>query len=145
MCDVRVQKCLILQHEQRDWIAGEITMKAEEIFKKSVEAMKEILTPAEMTASLQRAKKRTEEDNLDLLTRERENINGLVRKIADGSDKEIAPSVPQELTDAMVLRYLRNRDMFMKTFPNGIDDISPEPIAIWAAIMISPRDDAPPL
>ena len=120
-------------------------MKAEEIFKKSVEVMKEILTPAEMTASLQRAKKRTEEDNLDLLTRERENINGLVRKIADGSDKEIAPSVPQELTDAMVLRYLRNRDMFMKTFPNGIDDISPEPIAIWAAIMISPRDDAPPL
>jgi hypothetical protein len=41
----------------------------------------------------------------------------------------------------MVLRYLRNRDIFMKTFPDGIDDIDPDPVAIWAAIMISPMDE----
>lgn len=118
-------------------------MKAEEIFKRSVQAMKEILTPEEMTASLQRAKKRTEEETLDLLSRERENINELVRGIADGSKGEIVNSVPQELIDAMVLRYFRNRDIFMKTFPDGIDNISLEPVVLWAAIMISPRDDDP--
>jgi vacuolar-type H+-ATPase subunit H len=120
-----------------------MTMKAEEIFNRSVQVMKEILTPEEMTASLQRAKKRTEEENQELLNRQRENINELVRKIADGSKGKLVESVPQELIDALVMRYLRNRDIFMKTFPDGIDDISQEPVTLWAAIMISPRDDAP--
>lgn len=105
--------------------------------------MKEILPSAEMTASLQRARNRTEEENLGLLAREREKINELVRKIADGFDRKTIDALPLELIDAMVLRYLRNRDMFMKTFPDGIDDISSEPIALWAALMVSPRDDAP--
>ena len=50
---------------------------------------------------------------------------------------------PMELLDAMVLRYLKNRDIFMKTFPEGIDDINPDPFSLWAAIMISPQDDKP--
>jgi hypothetical protein len=120
-------------------------MKAEEIFETSVKVMKEIVSAPEMSASVQRAKKRTEEENVGLLIKERENINELVRKMADGPDRELLQSVPQELIDAMVLRYLKNRDIFMKTFPNGIDDIDPEPIALWAAIMISPQDDAPVL
>ena len=118
-------------------------MKAEEIFEKSVKVMKEILTPEGMIASIKRAKIRTEEENLGLLIKERENINELVRKITDGNDRELLQSVPMELLDAMVLRYLKNRDIFMKTFPEGIDDINPDLFMLWAAIMISPQDDKP--
>ena len=118
-------------------------MKAEEIFETSVKVMKEILSASEMSASLQRARKRTEEENVGLLIKERENVNELVRKIAEGHDRELLKSAPEELIDAVVLRYMKNRDIFMKTFPNGIDDINPEPVALWAAIMISPRDDCP--
>ena len=118
-------------------------MKAEEIFEKSVKVMKEILTSEGMIASINRAKNRTEEDNLGLLIKERENINELVRNIAEGHDKELLQSVPMELLDAMVMRYLKNREIFMKTFPGGIDGINPEPFSLWAAIMISPQDDKP--
>ena len=118
-------------------------MKAEEIFEKSVKVMKEILTPAGMIASINRAKNRTEEENVALLTKERENINELVRKVAEGHGRELLKTVPMELLDAMVLRYLKNRDIFMKTFPEGIDDINLDPFSLWAAIMISPRDDKP--
>ena len=117
-------------------------MKAEEIFEKSVKVMKEILTPEGMIASINRAKNRTEKENLGLLIKERENINELVREIAEGG-RELLQSVPMELLDAMVLRYLKNRDIFMKTFPEGIDNINPEPFSLWAAIMISPQDDKP--
>jgi len=118
-------------------------MKAEEIFEKSVKVMKEILTAEGMKASINRAKNRTEEENVGLLIKERENINELVRKIAEGNDRELLQSVPMELLDAMVLRYLKNRDIFMKTFPEGIDDINPDLFMLWAAIMISPQDDKP--
>ena len=120
-------------------------MKAEEIFEKSVKVMKEILTAEGMKASIQRAKNKTEEENVGLLIKERENINELVRKIAEGHDLELLQTVPTELIDAMVLRYLKNRDIFMKTFPAGIDDINPDPYSLWAAIMISPQDDKPVL
>jgi len=105
--------------------------------------MKQIVSPAEMIASIRRAKKRTEEDNLNLLVRERENINEVVRKIAEGGAKDVLHSFPPELTDAMVVRYLKNRDIFMKTFPGGIEEINPDPLLLWAAIMISPQDDNP--
>ena len=118
-------------------------MKAEEIFEKSVKVMKEILTSEGMKASINRAKNRTEEENLGLIIKERENINELVRKIADGSDLELLQTAPLELLDAMVLRYLKNREIFMKTFPKGIDDIDPDLFSLWAAIMISPQDDKP--
>jgi len=118
-------------------------MKAEEIFEKSVKVMKEILTSEGMKASINRAKNRTEEENLGLLIKERENINELVRKIAEGHDREILQAVPMELLDAMVLRYLKNREIFMKTFPEGIEGINPDPFLLWAAIMISPQDDKP--
>jgi len=119
-------------------------MKAEEIFEKSVKVMKEILTAEGMKASIQRAKNKTEEENVGLLIKERENINELVRELAEGN-RELLQSVPMELLDAMVLRYLKNRDIFMKTFPAGIDDINPDPYSLWAAIMISPQDDKPVL
>ncbi len=118
-------------------------MKAEEIFEASVKVMKEILSAPEMNASIQRARNRAEDENVGLLIKERENVNELVRKIAEGHDRELLKSAPGELKDAMVLRYLKNRDIFMKTFPNGIEDISPDPFTLWAAIMISPQDDSP--
>ena len=118
-------------------------MKAEEIFKKSVQVMKEILTPEGMKASINRAKNRTEEENLGLLIKERENINELVRKIAEGYGLELLKTASTELLDAMVLRYLKNREIFMKTFPDGIDDIDQDLFSLWAAIMISPQDDKP--
>jgi len=118
-------------------------MKAEEIFEKSVKVMKEILTSEGMIASINRAKNRTEEENLGLLMKERENINELVRKIAEDPDRELLQSVPVELVDALVLRYLKNREIFMKTFPDGISDINPDAFSLWAAIMISPQDDKP--
>lgn len=118
-------------------------MKAEEIFKISVNVMKEILSSAGMIASINRSKARSEEENLGLLITERENINELVRKIADGFDKKLIETSPQNLLDAMVLRYLKNREIFMKTFPNGLDDINPDPFLLWAAIMITPQDNNP--
>ncbi len=118
-------------------------MKAEEIFEKSVKVMKEILTPEGMIASIKRAKIRTEEENNDLLIKEREKINELVRKIAEDQDRSLLQSASMALLDAMVLRYLKNRDIFMKTFPEGIDNIDPDPYFLWAAIMISPQDDKP--
>jgi len=30
----------------------------------------------------------------------------------------------------------------MQTFPDGIEEIDPDPAAIWGAIMISPQDEA---
>jgi hypothetical protein len=117
-------------------------MKAEEIFARSVTFMKELMTPKGVTDAMARAKNRTAEENLGLLLWERENINEMVRKIVDaGGSSRALEGVPQELTDAMVIRYLRNRDIFMKTFPEGIEGIDPDPVSIWAAIMISPRDE----
>jgi len=112
-------------------------------FEASVKVMKQIVSPAEMIASIGRAKKRTEEENLKLLAGERENINEAVRKLAEGGAKDVLQSFPPELTDALVLRYLKNRDIFMKTFPDGIEEINPDPLLLWAAIMISPQDDNP--
>jgi hypothetical protein len=118
-------------------------MEAEEIFKASVKVMKEILPAPEMNASIKRSRTRTAEENSGLLLKERENVNELVRKIAYGKDRELLKSAGTDLIDALVLRYLNNREVFMKTFPKGIEDIDPEPFSLWAAIMISPRDDAP--
>jgi hypothetical protein len=117
-------------------------MKSEEIFEASVKIMKEVISSSGMTASIQRARNRTEEENLSLLKKHRENINELVRKIAEGQVVEMT-KVQMDLLDAMVLRYLKNREVFMKTFPDGIEDVSPDPLLLWAAIMISPEDDTP--
>jgi hypothetical protein len=117
-------------------------MTSEEIFRKSVEVMKQLLTSDGMKDAIKRAKGRGEAENAALLTREREKLNELVRKIADaGGSASALEGAREEVVDAMVLRYLRNRDIFMKTFPEGIDDIDPDPVAIWAAIMISPMDE----
>jgi len=119
-------------------------MKAQEIFESSVKVMKMLLAKDEMMESIRRAKERGEEGNTRLLDRERENVNELVRRIVEGTDpRESLKAVPQERLDAVVVRYLRNREIFMKTFPQGIEDIDPDPLAIWAAVMISPGDEKP--
>jgi hypothetical protein len=117
-------------------------MKSEEIFKKSVEVMKQLLTSEGMKDAIKRAKGRSEAQNNALLARERGRLNELVWTIADaGGSPSALQGAEADIVDAMVLRYLRNRDIFMKTFPEGIEDIDPDPAAIWAAIMISPMDE----
>jgi hypothetical protein len=117
-------------------------MKSEEIFKKSVEVMKQLLTSDGMKDAIKRAKGRDEAHNAALLLRERRRLNELVCTVADaGGSPSALEGAEADLIDAMVLRYLRNRDIFMKTFPEGIEDIDPDPAAIWAAIMISPMDE----
>jgi hypothetical protein len=119
-------------------------MKAEEIFEAGVRVMKELLTPEGMKAAIVRVNKRTPGENSLLLERERESINELVRKIADaGTTRDVLNGVPQDLLDALVLRYFRNRDVFMKTFPGGIESLDAGPVSVWAATMISPHDDKP--
>ncbi len=117
-------------------------MKAQEIFENSVKVMKMLLARDEMMESIRRAKERGEEGNVHLLDRERENVNKLVRGIVEAKgSREILKSAPQDVRDAVVVRYLRNRELFMKTFPDGIEDIDPDPVAIWASVMISPADE----
>jgi len=119
-------------------------MNAREIFENSVKAMRQILTREEMMESIKRAKERGEEGNLRLLEEERENVNQLVRNIFDGGGSKAATEAKrQEVVDAMVVRYLKNREIFMRTFPDGIEDIDPDPLSIWASIMISPADEMP--
>lgn len=119
-------------------------MKAQEIFESSVKVMKMLLTKDEMMESIRRAKERGEEGNVRLLDKERENVNELVRRIVkDKGPREVLKSLPQERLDAVVVRYIRNREIFMKTFPQGIEDADPDPLSIWAAVMISPGDDKP--
>jgi hypothetical protein len=117
-------------------------MKAQEIFEKSVEAMKQLLAREEMMGSIRRAKDRGEEGNLRLLEEEREHVNELVRKIVDEGGSNAALKAERgEVVDAMVVRYLKNREVFMRTFPDGIEEIDPDPFSIWASIMISPADE----
>jgi hypothetical protein len=117
-------------------------MKAEEIFKATVDVMKKLLDKHAMLASINRAKARSEEENAALVAKEREDVNELVRKIAaSGAPKDALNNVSQDLTDAMVIRYLNNRDVFMKTFPEGIEGVPADPFSLWAAIMISPHDE----
>jgi hypothetical protein len=119
-------------------------MKAEEIFETSVRVMKELLTPGVMRTVIGRIKEHTSEENIALLEKERERINELVRKIADAETTSGALNgVPRDLLDALVLRYFKNRDVFMKTFPEGIESINTGPVSVWAAMMISPGDDEP--
>ena len=119
-------------------------MKADEIFQASVEVMKRLLTPGRVTEAIRRSRDRDAQANVDLLEMERERINELVRRVLDAEDPDVViQQASQGLIDAMVLRYLRNRDVFMKTFPDGIDEVDPDPAALWGAIMISPEDEDP--
>ncbi len=120
-------------------------MRAEEIFEKSVSVMKNLLTPAGVAGSVKRARSRSEGENLAILLRERENINELVRRVVDGGGSgDFMAGVTQDLKDALVMRYLRNRDLFMRTFPDGIEGVDTDSVCVWASIMISPMDEKGP-
>jgi len=117
-------------------------VNTKEIFEATVRIMKDLLTPEGMSEAIRRIKARGEEDISDLLQRERENINDLVVETADrGGSPEALKGVRTELIDALVVRYLRNREVFMKTFPDGIENIETDPVSIWATLMISPADE----
>ncbi len=117
-------------------------MRAEEIFEKSVSVMKGLLTPAGVSESLKRARTRSEEENRALLLKERENINEWVRRAVDAKGSgDVLAGTSQDLRDALVMRYFRNRDLFMRTFPEGIEGVDSDSVCLWASIMISPMDE----
>ena len=120
-------------------------MKSDEIFKASAQVMKGLLGARGVAEAITRAQGRGAESNKTLIDRYREQINDLVRAILDAGDPgRMLENATQELKDAMVVRYLRNRELFLQTFPDGIEGIDPDPGAIWAAIMISPQDESSP-
>jgi hypothetical protein len=118
-------------------------MKADDILSASVLAMKSLLGPDSVTEAIKRARGRDEETNGALLDTYRVQINDVVLSIRETGDPHgIIHEISIDLKDALVIRYLKNREMFMQTFPNGIEGIDPDPASIWAAIMISPQDEA---
>lgn len=118
-------------------------MKADDILSASVQAMKSLLGPDSITEAIKRARGRDEETNVALLDTYRVQINDVVRSICETGDPHgIIREISIDLKDALVIRYLKNREMFMQTFPDGIEGIDPDPASIWAAIMISPQDEA---
>jgi hypothetical protein len=118
-------------------------MKADQIFQATVQVMKMLLTQEGVTAAIKRVRERDRMVNEAVLEKERLRINDLVRRLIEAeAPDELIQGEPQELVDAMVLRYLRNRDVFMQMFPDGIEGIDPDPVAIWASMMISPQDES---
>lgn len=119
-------------------------MKTKEIFEATVKVMKDLLTQAGMREAIGRIRGRSDEEIRSLLDERREEINEVVRKVAErGGAAETLEGTTQELRDALVVRYLRNREVFLKTFPGGIEEIDADPVSLWAAMMISPSDEKP--
>jgi len=78
-----------------------------------------------------------------LLDTYRVQINDLVRSIREAEDPDsVLRETTFEVKDARVVRYLINWEMFMQTFPGGIEGIDRDPAAIRGAIMISPQGEA---
>ena len=118
-------------------------MKSSDIVTACVQVMKRLLGPDGVTEAINRARGRDKETNAALLDTYRPQINDLVRSILETGDPDgVIRKTSVELKDALVIRYLRNREIFMQTFPDGIEEIDPDPAAIWGAIMISPQDEA---
>jgi hypothetical protein len=119
-------------------------MDAKELFKQSVQVMKKLFGEEEMLNSIKRARERSDTENLALLVKEREKINELIRALAEASgSKEALEGISRNCRDALILRYFRNRDMFVKTFPDGIEHVAQDPVSLWAALMVSPLDEEP--
>jgi hypothetical protein len=104
--------------------------------------MRRLLGAGFVTDAIKRARTRGTESNTALLDTYREHINQLVRSILEAEDPDgVLRDASHELKDTLVIRYLKNRELFMQTFPEGIEGIDPDPIVIWGAIMISPQDE----
>ena len=118
-------------------------MRSDDIVNASVQVMKRLLGTEGITKAINRTRKRDTESNAALLDTYRIQINDLVRSILEAEDPDsVLRETTFELKDALVIRYLKNREMFMQTFPGGIEGIDPDPAAIWGAVMISPQDEA---
>jgi hypothetical protein len=118
-------------------------MRSDDIVNASVQVMKRLLGTEGITEAINRTRKRDTESNAALLDTYRIQINDLVRSILEAEDPDsVLRETTFELKDALVIRYLKNREMFMQTFPSGIEGIDPDPAAIWGAMMISPQDEA---
>ncbi len=117
-------------------------MRSDEIFRMSLHVMNRLLGQDGVADAMKRARGRDGETNAALLDTYRVQINDMVRSIVEAGDADgVIREASVDLRDALVMRYFKNRDMFMQTFPDGIEGVDPDPAAIWGAIMISPQDE----
>ncbi len=118
-------------------------MKSADVFRASVQAMKSLLGPDGLTEAIRRARDRYKEANVALLDTYRVQINDVARSIRETGDLHgIIREISIDLKGARVIRYRKNREIFMYTFPDGSEGIDPDTAAIRGAIMISPQDEA---
>jgi len=118
-------------------------MKSDDIVRASVQVMKRLLGSDGVAEAIKRARARQKETNAALLDTYRVQMNDLVRSILETEDPDaVMRKISIDLKDALVIRYLKNRELFLQTFPAGIEGIDPDPAALWGAIMISPQDEA---
>lgn len=118
-------------------------MKTDDILRASVQVMKRLPGPEGVTAAIKRARGRYREENAALLDTYRVQINDLVRSILEMGDPDgMIREITIDLKDALVIRYLKNREMFLQTLSDRIGGIDPDTAAIWRAIMISPHDES---
>ena len=117
-------------------------MKADDIVRASGQVLKRLLGSDGVAGAIKRAREREKETNAALLDTYRVQINDLVRSILGSEDPDVVMrEIPIDLKDALVIRYLKNRQLFMQTFPDGIEEVDPDPAALWGSIMISPQDE----
>lgn len=98
------------------------------------EVMKGIVTRENMLASLQRSCMRSEAENHELMKLQEENAD---RTIAGIRERGEVP-LPEEVLDAMVLRFLRNTQ-FLAGIPEQAVDLSgleETDIAYWKKAML---------
>jgi mevalonate pyrophosphate decarboxylase len=95
-------------------------MKSDDILRASVQAMKRLLGLEGVTAASKKARERDKVKNAALLDTCRVQINELVRSLRETGDPgNVIRETSIDLKVARVIRYLKNREMFMQTFPAG--------------------------
>lgn len=98
------------------------------------EVMKEIITREKMLASLQRSCMRSEAENHALMKTQEENADRTIEGIRERGEI----SLPEEVLDAMVLRFLRNTQ-FLAGIPEQAVDLSgleENDLAYWKKAML---------
>lgn len=113
------------------------------MFKASVQVMKRLFGTKSVDEVMKRAQSLDTEAKVTLLDTSRGQSNDPAPSMLEAEDPDgVLRKAPSELKDALVIRYLRNRELFMLTIPDGIEGIDPDPTAIRGAIVISPQDEA---
>ena len=92
-------------------------MEKTSFLTKVAEVMKEMISYEEMMASIQRSCMRSEAENLALMSAEEENVDRLISDITQISELD----GPENVTDVLVLRYLKNTQFLANIKEDEID------------------------